>query len=82
MVQEMYPFLKASNDNLVIGSNMKEINIKVKNISQKQWSLLLVELNLVSENWKKYGPVINIKAKNFGKTIKWGKKKHGTIEED
>ena len=61
---------------------MKEINIKVKNISQKQWSLLLVELNLVSENWKKYGPVINIKAKNFGKNIKWGKKKHGTIEED
>ena len=34
--------------------NMKEINIKVSNISQKQWSLLLVELNLVSENWKKY----------------------------
>jgi len=32
---------------------MKEINIKVSNISQKQWSLLLVELNLVSENWKK-----------------------------
>jgi hypothetical protein len=25
---------------------------------------------------------INIKAKNFSKTIKWGKKKHGTIEED
>ena len=78
----MYPFLKASNDNLVIGSNMKEINIKVKNISQKQWSLLLVELNLVSENWKKYGPVINIKAKNFDKTIKWGKRKHGESEED
>ena len=78
----MYPFLKASNDNLVIGSNMKEINIKVKNISQKQWSLLLVELNLVSENWKKYGPVMNIKAKNFDKTIKWGKKKHGDSSED
>ena len=62
--------------------NMKEINIKVSNISQKQWSLLLVELNLVSENWKSYGPIIDIKAKNFNKTIKWGKKKHGTIEED
>ena len=61
---------------------MKEINIKVSNITQKQWSLLLVELNLVSEKWKKYGPVINIKAKNFGKIIKWGKRKHGTIEED
>ena len=62
--------------------NMKEINIKVSNISQKQWSLLLVELNLVSENWKKYGPVMNIKAKNFDKTIKWGKRKHGESEED
>ena len=31
-------------------------------------------LNLVSENWKKYGPNIDIKAKNFSKTIKWGKK--------
>ena len=61
---------------------MKEINIKVKNISQKQWSLLLVELNLVSENWKKYGPVMNIKAKNFGKIVKCGKRKHGDTTED
>ena len=61
---------------------MKEINIKVSNISQKQWSLLLVELNLVSENWKSYGPIIDITAKNFNKTIKWGKRKHGESEED
>ena len=61
---------------------MKEINIKVNNISQKQWSLLLIELNLVSQNWRKYGPVMDIKAKNFNKIIKWGKKKHGEPEED
>lgn len=61
---------------------MKEINIKVKNISQKQWSLLLVELNLISQNWKRYGPVMSIKAKNFDKIIKWGKRKHGESEED
>ena len=29
---------------------MKEINIKINNISKKQWSLLLIELNLISEN--------------------------------
>tara|TARA_Y100000356_G_C11139880_1_gene224759 strand:- start:44 stop:229 length:186 start_codon:yes stop_codon:yes gene_type:complete len=61
---------------------MKEINIKVKNISQKQWSLLLIELNLISENWKKYGPMIDIKARNFNRIIKWGKKKHGEPEEE
>ena len=49
---------------------MKEINIKVSNISSKQWPLLLVELNLVARNWKKYGPIVDIKAKNFDKIIK------------
>ena len=59
---------------------MKEINIKVNNISQRQWPLLLVELNLVAQNWKRYGPVMDIKAKNFNKIIKWGKKRHGEVE--
>ena len=31
---------------------------------------------------KKYGPKINIKAKNFDKIIKWGQKKHGDTTED
>ena len=61
---------------------MKEINIKVSNISSKQWPLLLVELNLVAKEWKKYGPKINIKANNFDKIIKWGRKKHGDTTED
>ena len=56
---------------------MKEINIKVENISSKQWPLLLIELNLVAKTWKKYGPIIDVKAKNFNKIIKWGRKKHG-----
>ena len=61
---------------------MKEINIKISNISQKQWPLLLVELNLVAQAWKKYGPNMKIKAKNFDKIIKWGKKKLGDTSED
>ena len=60
---------------------MKEINIKIKNISQRQWPLLLVELNLVAQNWKRYGTIIDIKARNFDKIIKWGKKKHGESED-
>ena len=61
---------------------MKEIHIKVSNISSKQWPLLLVELNLVAKEWKKYGPKIDIKANNFDKIIKWGRKKHGDTTED
>ena len=60
---------------------MKEINIKVSNISSKQWPLLLVELNLVARNWKKFGPIIDIKARNFNMIIKWGQRKHGEPEE-
>ena len=56
---------------------MKEINIKIKNISPKQWANLLIELNLVKQAWRRFGPIIDIKAKNFDKIIKWGRKKHG-----
>ena len=61
---------------------MKEINIKIKNISEKQWPLFLIELNLMANTWRKYGPVVYIEAKNFNKIIKWGKRKHGEPEED
>jgi hypothetical protein len=55
---------------------MKEINIKVENITHKQWVNLLIELNLVKDSWRKFGPRMDIKARNFDKIIKWGKKKH------
>ena len=61
---------------------MKEINIKVKNISSKQWPLLLIELNLMSKTWRRFGPIINVKTKSFDKIIKWGKKRHGEPEEN
>ena len=60
----------------------QEINIKVSNITPKQWTNLLIELNLVRESWKKYGPSMDIKAKSFKRIIKWGKKKHGDTSED
>ena len=56
---------------------MKEVHIEVSSISQKQWVNLLIELNLVKSSWRKFGPVINIKAKNFDRIIKWGRKRHG-----
>ena len=55
---------------------MKEIKIKVSNISNKQWNNLLIELNLVKDMWRKYGPKLDIKARNFDRIIKWGKRTH------
>ena len=60
---------------------MKEINIKIKNISQKQWAYLLIELNLIKKAWRRFGPIIDIKAKNFDSIIKWGKRKHDFVDD-
>jgi len=38
---------------------------------------LLLELNLVKCTWKRFGPKLNIRAKNFDKIIKWGQNIHG-----
>jgi hypothetical protein len=61
---------------------MKEVHIKVSNISQKQWVNLLLELNLVSSAWRRFGPQIDIEAKNFDRIIKWGRKTHGEDTRD
>ena len=61
---------------------MKEVHIEVSSISQKQWVNLLIELNLVKSSWRKFGPQMNIKAKNFDRIIKWGRKKHGEDADD
>ena len=60
---------------------MKEINIKIKNITPKQWANFLIELNLMKTTWKRFGPDIEIKAKNLDKIIRWGQKHHGESEE-
>ena len=61
---------------------MKEVHIKISNISRKQWVSLLIELNLVKNAWLRFGPVLNIKAKDFDRIIKWGKKTHGKDTRD
>ena len=40
----------------------KVITLKPKGISQKQWSNLLLELNLVKKSWRSYGVDIQINA--------------------
>ena len=61
---------------------MKEVQLKVSNISDKQWASLLLELNLVKSSWRRFGPDISIKARNFNKIVKWGRKIHGEDTRD
>ena len=62
---------------------MKEkiITIKPKGISQKQWSVFILELNLMKRAWKSYGVNMEIKAPVLKSIINWGTKKYGTITE-
>ena len=58
---------------------MKEkiITIKAKNISQKQWSNLLLELNLVRKAWRPYGVDLRINAPGLKNILN-----HGTSVND
>ena len=53
--------------------NMKEkqLTITSGNITQKQWSNLILELNLIKKAWAKYA-TLNIKAPGIKKIIAHG----------
>jgi hypothetical protein len=63
---------------------MKEkiITLKPKGISQKQWSNLLLELNLVKKAWKPYGVNIEISAPGLKNVLKWGTKSYDKSNRD
>jgi len=54
---------------------MKKLTITSKNISPKQWSALLLELNMIKQQWKKYA-TLEINTPDFSKIISWGKRRY------
>ena len=56
----------------------KIITIKPKGISQKQWAMLLLELNIMKKAWKPYGVDIQMSAPGLKRIVDWGTKKYGT----
>ncbi len=58
----------------------KIITLKPKGISQKQWSNLLLELNLVKKAWRPYGVDIQISAPGLKNILKWGTKSYDAKE--
>ena len=50
----------------------KVITIKVKSGSTKQYSTLLLELNLAKQAWKPYGVDMQIQAPGLKSTLTWG----------
>ena len=58
----------------------KKLTITSDNITPKQWSLLLIELNMMRESWRPFAK-LEIKASGFDKIIKWGRKRHDAPKE-
>ena len=50
----------------------KTITIKTNKISQRQYSTLLLELNIMKQQWKSYGVQLNISAPSLKKIIALG----------
>ena len=51
---------------------MKQVTLKVSNCSVAQWSTLLLELNLVSKNWARFGPKIELRAPSIERILAHG----------
>tara|TARA_R100001129_G_C5132336_1_gene193512 strand:- start:176 stop:367 length:192 start_codon:yes stop_codon:yes gene_type:complete len=56
----------------------KVITIKPKGITQKQWSILLLELNMMKNAWRPYGVNMEMSAPGLKRIVEWGTKKYGT----
>ena len=55
---------------------MKKAIIIAKGASTKQWSDLMLELNLMKKAWRSYGVTLDIQAPEIKKIISWGTRKY------
>ena len=59
---------------------MKKAIIIAKGASVKQWSDLMLELNLMKKSWHRHGVKIEVKTPGIKKIINWGTKKYDAKE--
>ena len=59
---------------------MKKATIIAKGASVKQWSDLMLELNLMKKSWHRYGVTIEVKTPGIKKILAWGTKKYDAKE--
>ena len=50
----------------------KKITLTVSNISTKQWSSLVLELNIMRKAWAKFGPEIKLNTSDLNRIISVG----------
>ena len=58
----------------------KKVTISSDNISSKQWSVLLLELNIMKRAWERFAK-LEIHSKEFKKVTTWGTRRYDEKEE-
>ena len=58
----------------------RNLQIDIKNITAKQWTNLLIELNLVKEAWRPYAK-LELQAPGIKKIISFGRRTSDTKED-
>tara|TARA_R100001244_G_scaffold37006_1_gene33801 strand:- start:335 stop:517 length:183 start_codon:yes stop_codon:yes gene_type:complete len=59
---------------------MRKVTISSDNISPKQWSVLLLELNIMKTTWRPFAK-LEVHGNEFKKVVKWGTKRYDAKEE-
>jgi len=54
----------------------KKVTLFAKGASVKQWSDLMLELNLIKKAWRPHGVTIDIQTPGITKIISWGTRKY------
>jgi len=58
----------------------RKVTISSDNISPKQWSVLLLELNIMKTTWRPFAK-LEVHGNEFKKVVKWGTKRYDAKEE-
>ena len=54
----------------------KKVPVSAKGASTKQWSDLILELNLMKKSWRSYGVTLDIQTPGITRIISWGTRKY------
>ena len=59
---------------------IRKVTISSDNITPKQWSVLLLELNILKETWRPFAK-LEIHGNEFKKVTKWGARRYDQKED-
>ena len=57
----------------------RKVTISSKDITPKQWSVLLLELNIMKTTWRPFAK-LEVHGNEFKKVVKWGTKRYDAKE--